>query len=71
MPEDWVPDLDDVLRARLRRRFGPTVETWLDGLPAVLRDLAGHWHLAFDSLIERGSMSVVLRCRLGDGRSPS
>jgi streptomycin 6-kinase len=68
MVEAWVPDLDDVLRARLRRRFGTAVETWLDELPPVLRDLAGRWQLSFDSLIQRGSVSVVLRCRLADGR---
>jgi streptomycin 6-kinase len=68
MHEAWVPDLDEVLRARLRRRFGSAVETWLDELPGVLRALAGRWQLGFDSVIQRGSMSVVLRCRLGNGR---
>jgi streptomycin 6-kinase len=63
-----VPDLDDVLRARLRRRFGASVETWLDELPPVLRDLGERWQLSFDSVIQRGSMSVVVRCRVGDGR---
>jgi streptomycin 6-kinase len=68
MSEPWVPDLDDVLRARLRRRFGSAVETWLDELPPALRELAERWQLSFDSVIQRGSMSVVLRCRVGDER---
>ena len=63
-----MPELDDVLRARLRRRFGAAVEPWLDDLPPVLRDLAGRWQLSFDSVIQRGSMSVVLRCRGADDR---
>jgi streptomycin 6-kinase len=68
MDEAWVPELDDVLRARLRRRFGAAVEPWLDDLTPVLRDLAGRWQLSFDAVIQRGSMSVVLRCRGADDR---
>ena len=37
-----VPDLDQELRLRLGRRFGSAIDTWFDGLPAVLSDLAEH-----------------------------
>jgi streptomycin 6-kinase len=64
-----VPALDDELRRRLSRRFGTAaVESWLDGLPPILGDLAERWEMAFESLIQRGSVSVVMRCRTDDGR---
>jgi streptomycin 6-kinase len=62
-----VPALDDQLRRRLGRRFGSSVEGWLDRLPPVLRDLADRWELTLDSVIQRGTVSVVLRCRTSDG----
>src|SRR6185437_13410344 len=34
----------------------------------VLRDLADRWGVEFESLIQRGSVSVVIRCRVADGR---
>jgi streptomycin 6-kinase len=68
MPGSDVPDLDEELRRRLGRRFGAAVEPWLDALPPVLSDLAERWHLALDSLIQRGSISVVIRCRTTAGR---
>lgn len=58
-----VPELDEEVRGRLRRRFGATVEPWFDGLPAVLADLAGRWAIEWGPLVRRGSMSVVIRCR--------
>src|SRR4051794_41187144 len=64
-----VPELDDELRRRLRRRFGAAVESWVDALPPVLSDLAERWDLALDSLIQRGSISVVIRCRTAGGRA--
>jgi streptomycin 6-kinase len=67
MIEADVPVLDDLLHRRLRRRFGAMVEPWLDQLPPVLRSLAERWGLKLDSLIQRGSVSVVLRCRTDDG----
>jgi len=63
-----LPELDDELRRRLRRRFGNAVDSWLDGVPAVLEDLADRWGVEFGTLIQRGSMSVVIRCRAADGR---
>jgi len=63
-----VPDLDDELRRRLGRRFGSEVESWLDALPPVLTDLGARWRIEFDSLIQRGSMSVVIRCRTANDR---
>ena len=63
-----APELDDELRQRLGRRFGSAIESWLAELPGVLVDLAGRWQLDLESLIQRGSMSVVIRCRTADGR---
>jgi streptomycin 6-kinase len=63
-----VPDLDDEVRRRLGRRFGRAVESWLDALPPVLSDLGERWEIEFDSLVRRGSMSVVIRCRTAEGR---
>jgi streptomycin 6-kinase len=63
-----VPELDDELRRRLGRRFGPAVESWLDALPPVLSDLAERWGLELESLVRRGSISVVIRCRTAEGR---
>jgi hypothetical protein len=40
----------------------------LDDLPAVLSALAARWNLKLGLLIPRGSMSVVIRCRMVDGR---
>jgi streptomycin 6-kinase len=63
-----VPELDDELRRRLGRRFGPTIDTWLDELPPVLVELSARWQLDEESLVQRGSFSVVLRCRTAEGR---
>jgi streptomycin 6-kinase len=62
-----IPELDDELRARLSRRYGGAVEAWFEALHAVLCDLAQRWDLEWGPLIQRGSMSVVIRCR-ADGR---
>src|SRR5207247_5960233 len=62
------PRMDDGVRRRLTARFGAEVGTWFDELPAVLSALAERWQVEFDSLIPRGSMSVVIRCRMTDGR---
>jgi streptomycin 6-kinase len=62
------PRIDDVVRRRLTERFGAEVGPWFDELPAVLSALAERWQVEFDSLIPRGSMSVVIRCRMIDGR---
>ena len=63
-----VPALDDELRRRLGRRFGTAIESWVDDLPPVLADLAERWRIDFGALIQRGSVSVVIRCRTRDGR---
>jgi streptomycin 6-kinase len=63
-----VPILDDEVRQRLRRRFGAEVVPWFDELPGVLGVLAERWHVEWGALIQRGSMSVVIRCRMPDGR---
>jgi streptomycin 6-kinase len=40
----------------------------LDELPGVLGALAQRWRFEFDAPIPRGSVSVVVRCRMADGR---
>jgi streptomycin 6-kinase len=67
MTTPHVPQLDDELRRRLGRRFGATIESWLDELPPVLVDLADRWRLNLGALIQRGTMSVVIRCRTVHG----
>jgi streptomycin 6-kinase len=68
MTTSSVPELDEELRRRLGRRFGSALDVWFDGLPAVLSDLAERWDIQWGTLIQRGSMSVVIRCRTADGR---
>jgi streptomycin 6-kinase len=63
----WPPRIDDEVRRRLTSRFGAEVDPWFDELPAVLNALAERWQVDFDSFIQRGSMSVVVRCRLASG----
>ena len=63
-----VPELDEELRLRLGRRFGSAIDAWFDALPGVLADLAERWDIEWGTLIQRGSMSVVVRCRTADGR---
>jgi streptomycin 6-kinase len=59
--------LDGALRARLVARYGSDVESWLDALPPVLRELSERWQLVLGDLIPKGSMSVVIRCVTSDG----
>jgi streptomycin 6-kinase len=63
-----VPRVDAGARQRLVARFGNEVEPWFDQLPGVLGALAQRWQLEFGAPIPRGSVSVVLRCRMADGR---
>jgi streptomycin 6-kinase len=58
-----IPELDEELRGRLVRRYGSEVDAWLDALPPVLGELGERWGLEWGELIQRGSMSVVVRCR--------
>ena len=63
-----VPSIDAPTRHRLIARFGGGVEAWFDRLPGLLTTLAQRWQLELGPVIPRGSMSVVLRCRMADGR---
>lgn len=63
-----LPAVDDGARERLTRRFGPQVGGWFDELPGLLRGLATSWGIELGAPIPRGSVSVVVRCRLPDGR---
>jgi streptomycin 6-kinase len=63
-----VPDLDHAVRERLMKRFGAEAAPWLDELPEVLGVLAERWRVEWGPLIPRGSMSVVIRCAMRDGR---
>ncbi|GAC1326084.1 MAG: aminoglycoside phosphotransferase family protein [Chloroflexota bacterium] len=58
--------VDDGVRRRLALRFGDEIESWFDELPLVVAALAERWHLEVGSNIPRGSVSVVLRCSVGD-----
>jgi streptomycin 6-kinase len=57
------------LRMRLTHRYGPEIDRWLDELPPVLDALVERWQLELDSVVQRGTISVVIRCRTADGRS--
>jgi streptomycin 6-kinase len=63
-----APRLDEEVRNRLARRFGSAIDDWLRQLPAVLDRLAARWRLDWGPLIQRGSFSVVIRCRTANGR---
>jgi streptomycin 6-kinase len=63
------PRIDDGVRRRLTARFGAEVAAWFEELPSLLNVLAERWLLEFGSLIPHGSMSVVIRCQLADGRA--
>src|SRR2546429_8723762 len=69
MAEPHIPVLDNELRLRLRRRYGNGIDAWLDELPLVLVALGGRWAVEYESLIQQGSMSVVVRCRDRAGRA--
>jgi streptomycin 6-kinase len=62
------PVLDDALRTRLVTRYGDGIASWLDALPASLIELGARWRVGFGDLIQRGNMSVVIRCVLSDGQ---
>ena len=68
MARSRPPELDDELRRRLTRRFGREIDAWFDRLPQVLNELSERWQVEYGPLIQRGSMSVVVRCRMRDGR---
>jgi len=61
-----VPNLDEA-RQRLVRRFGDGVQSWMDELPGRLLVVRERWRLELDSVLPKGSMSVVLRCRTAQG----
>ena len=62
-----VPSLDAGVRQRLAVRFGDQVEGWFSELAGVLGLLSDRWQVEFDSAIPRGSVAVVIRCRMSDG----
>lgn len=62
-----LPRLDEAGQ-RLMRRFGDGVRPWLAALPDRLLALRDRWRLNLDSVIPQGSMSVVIRCRTGQGQ---
>jgi streptomycin 6-kinase len=63
-----IPRVDDGVRRRLTMRFGAEVAPWFDELPDLLRTLAASWGIELGAPIPRGSVSVVIRCRLRDSR---
>jgi streptomycin 6-kinase len=64
-----VPKIDPGARERIAARFGDAVEAWFDELPVVLSALAERWRIEFGSPIPRGSVSVVIQCRIPDRRA--
>jgi streptomycin 6-kinase len=62
-----LPSLDEA-RQRLVRRFGDGVQSWIDELPGRLLVLRERWRLKFGSVLPKGSVSVVLRCRTAQGQ---
>lgn len=60
--------IDPASRQRLTDRFGHSVDGWFTELPGVLVALADRWHLDLGEQIPRGSVSIVYRCRLEEGR---
>jgi streptomycin 6-kinase len=62
------PRIDDAVHGRLRARFGAEVDTWFEELPTVLSVLAERWQVELGPLVPHGSMSVVIRCQMADGR---
>ena len=63
MTDQAGPVVDDEVRHRLSRRYGPEVRTWLDELPVRLQELAQRWQLDLGPFVRRGTVSVVLTCR--------
>ena len=63
-----MPEIDEEVRRRLTARFGAGVGTWLDDLPRLLATLVDRWQVELGPTVPRGGMSVVVRCRTGDGR---
>lgn len=52
----------------LALRFGPQVEAWCSGVPALADEVAGRWDLIVGDSYAYGASSVVLYCRrLADG----
>lgn len=59
--------LSDQTTERLRQRFGPDVQPWLDGVPALVERLAARWGLSVVARMSTGSTSCTFRCRRADG----
>ena len=49
-------------------RFGARVDPWWAQLPVVLSHLSERWRLRIGDAVGRGNTSLVVRCRLADGR---
>ena len=63
-----ILEIDPRSRQRLSERFGHAVEGWFTQLSAVLVALVDRWHLDLGEQIPHGSVSIIFRCRLADGR---
>jgi streptomycin 6-kinase len=59
--------LSDRTAERLRQRFGPDVQSWLDGVPALVERLSVRWGLSVVARVSAGSNSCTFRCRRADG----
>lgn len=63
-----LPDIDQWVHERLATRFGSDVEPWFEELPVTLNTLGDRWNVRLTEQIPRGSVSVVFRCVMADGR---
>jgi streptomycin 6-kinase len=64
-----APSIDAGARQRLSARFGGEIEGWFHELPGVLIAVAERWGFEFGPAIPRGTVSVVFRCRMANGRA--
>ena len=51
---------------RMRARFGPDTQSWLDRVPALVSRLTARWDLDVVAKMTGGT-SVTFRCRRSDG----
>jgi streptomycin 6-kinase len=65
---DFSSPTFEATRTRLLARFGARVEPWWERLPAAVAELEERWELFVGEAVGRGNTSLVVRCRLADGR---
>lgn len=66
---DLTSPILEATRERLLARFGEIAGAWWHGVPEMLSSLSADWAITIGEPVGRGNTSLVMRCRLGDGRS--